>query len=70
VSSIPQSQLQFSQCKTEFNVRPKLHAATVTMSSHYQHNVAPYYPSCWEWGIAVLPDYRWKLVTWMACITS
>jgi len=25
---------------------------------------------CFAWCVAVLPDYRWRLVTWMACITS
>jgi len=30
--------------------------------------MAPYFPSCSAWGIAVLPDYRWRLVTWHALL--
>ena len=60
----------FSEFKTEFNVRSLLHATTVTTSSHYLHNMAPYFPSCSAWGVAVLSDYRWSLGTWMACIAS
>jgi hypothetical protein len=60
----------FPEFKTEFNVRSLLHAATVTTSSHYLHNMASYFLSCSAWGIAMLPDYRWSLGTWMACIAS
>ena len=60
----------FPEFKTEFNVRSLLHAATVTTSSCYLHNMAPYFPSCSAWGVAVLPDYRWSLGSWMACIAS
>ena len=56
--------------KTEYNVHSLLHAATMTTSSHYLHNMAPYFPSCSAWGVAVLPDYRRSLGTWMACIAS
>ena len=47
-----------TEFKTEFNVRSLLHAATVTTSSHYLQNMAPYFPSCSAWGVAVLLDYR------------
>jgi len=60
----------FPEFKTEYNVRSLLLVATVTTSSHYLHNMAPYFPSCSTWGIVVLPDYRWSLGTWMACIAS
>ena len=60
----------FPDFKTEFTVRSPLHAATVTTSSHYLHNMVPYFPSCSAWGVAVLPDYKCRLVTLMACIAS
>ena len=60
----------FPEFKTEFIVRSLLYVATVTTSSHYLHSMAPYFLSGSAWGVAVLPDYRWRLVTWMACIAS
>jgi len=60
----------FPEFKTEFNIRSPLHPPSVNTSYHYLHNMAPYFPSCSASGVAVLPDYRWRLVTWMACIAS
>ena len=44
----------FPSLKKEFNVRSLLHAATVTTSTHYLHNMTPYFPSCSAWGVARL----------------
>jgi hypothetical protein len=60
----------FPEFKTEFDARSPPRAATVTTSTCYCHNMAPYFPSCSAWGVAELPDYRRRMITWMACIAS